>query len=74
MADTSVAVQIPSVAPSSATPDWESLAQSLGATSPEDAQRRAFEIAKFVAEVENDKDSELILKTGRKQVSLNLNI
>jgi hypothetical protein len=55
------------------TPDWESLKESLGADSVEDAQRRAFEIAKFVADVENDKDSELILKSGNKNVALKLN-
>jgi hypothetical protein len=53
--------------------DWEDLKESLGTTSVEETQKRAFEIAKFVADVENDKDSELILKTGDKKVSLKLN-
>jgi hypothetical protein len=53
--------------------DWEDLKQSLGTASVEETQKRAFEIAKFVADVENDKDSELILKTGDKKVSLKLN-
>jgi len=58
--------------PSSAL-DWESLKQSLGTSTVEEAQRRAFEIAKFVADVENDKDSELILNTGGKKLALKLN-
>jgi hypothetical protein len=53
--------------------DWEDLKQSLGTATVEETQKRAFEIAKFVADVENDKDSELILKTGDKKVSLKLN-
>jgi hypothetical protein len=59
--------------PQGSAPDWESLKESLGTDSVEEAQRRAFEIAKFVADVENDKDSELILKTGDKKVALKLN-
>ena len=53
--------------------DWEKLAASLGASSAEEAQKRAYEIAEFVAKIENDKDSELILKTGGKKLSLTLN-
>ena len=53
--------------------DWSKLAASLGANSVEEAQRRAYDIAKFVADVENDSESQLILKTGRKQMELNLN-
>lgn len=57
----------------SAPPDWNALAKVLGAKSPEDAQKRAYEIAKFVADVENDDDSQLILKNGNKSVELKLN-
>ena len=59
--------------PAVSSQDWEDLKQSLGTSSVEETQKRAFEIAKFVADVENDKESELILKTGDKKVSLKLN-
>ncbi len=59
--------------PAVSSQDWEDLKQSLGANSVEETQRRAFEIAKFVADVEKDKDSELILKTGDKKIALKLN-
>lgn len=53
--------------------DWNKLAANLGAGSVAEAQRRAYEIAKFVADVENDSESQLILKTGHKQLELKLN-
>jgi hypothetical protein len=53
--------------------DWNKLADSLGAKSEEEAQRRAYEIAEFVAKVENDRDSELVLKRGGKNITLALN-
>jgi len=59
--------------PAGSPVDWDELKESLGTSSVEETQRRAFEIAKFVADVENDKDSELILKTGDKKMALKLN-
>jgi hypothetical protein len=53
--------------------DWNKLAASLGVSSAEEARRRAYEIAKFVADVDHDAESQLILKTGRKQLELKLN-
>ena len=62
-----------SVSPSLVKPDWDALAKSLDLDSPEEAQSRAFEIAQFVARVERDKNSKLILKTGSKSLELTLN-
>jgi hypothetical protein len=73
MPDATAATQVTNAPPSSTVPDWDSLAHSLGTTSAEEAQRRAYEIAKFVADVESDKDSELILKTGGRNLALKLN-
>ena len=53
--------------------DWEDLKKSLGTSTVAETQQRAYEIAKFVADVENDKDSELILKTGDTKLALKLN-
>ncbi|HKF48076.1 MAG TPA: hypothetical protein VKB38_12015 [Terracidiphilus sp.] len=53
--------------------DWDSLSGALGTKNGAEAQKRAFDIAKFVAEVENDADSQLILQTGNKKVELKLN-
>jgi len=60
-------------AETNAKPDWESLAETLNVGSAEEAEKRAFEIAKFVTRVEQDKNSKLILKTGGKSVELTLN-
>ena len=73
MAEATVAAQITPVPPASTGLDWDGLAQSLGTASGEEAQKRAYEIAKFVADVESDKDSELILKTGGRNLALKLN-
>jgi hypothetical protein len=59
-------------APAVSDANWEELKESLGTSSVAEAQKRAYEIAKFVADVENDKDSELILKRGGMQVALQL--
>jgi hypothetical protein len=53
--------------------DWDALAKKLRIGSAEEAKKRAYEIADFVARVEDDKDSELILKTGGKKLALTLN-
>jgi hypothetical protein len=58
--------------PASTTPDWEALAKTLGVSSVEEAQKRAWAIADFVGGVENDQNSELILKRGGMQVALKL--
>jgi hypothetical protein len=60
-------------APAVSQVDWDDLKESLGTSTVAETQQRAYEIAKFVAEVENDKDSELILKTGDKKLALKLN-
>jgi hypothetical protein len=52
--------------------DWEALAKTLNIGSAEEAQKRAWEIANFVGGVENDENSELILKRGGMQVPLKL--
>lgn len=67
------AINTPSGASIASQPDWEELKERLGASSVEETQRRAYEIAKFVADVENDKESELILKTGSRNLALKLN-
>jgi len=54
-------------------PDWEALARALGVASVEEAQRRAFDIAKFVVRVANDSNSKLMLKTRGKTLDLTLN-
>ncbi len=61
------------VAEANVKPDWESLAETLNVGSAEEAEKRAFEIAKFVMRVEQDKNSKLILKTGGKSLELTLN-
>jgi hypothetical protein len=53
--------------------DWDALAKTLKTSSAAEAQKRAYEIAEFVARVESDSNSELILKTGSKQLALTLN-
>ena len=58
--------------PVSAQLDWEALAKTLNIGSAEEAQKRAWEIANFVGGVENDENSELILKRGGMQVALKL--
>jgi hypothetical protein len=55
------------------SPDWDALATSLNLESAKEAELRAYEIAKFVVRVKNDKNSKLILKTGGKTVELTLN-
>ena len=65
----SSAVSVPSP---SAAPDWAALAKTLNISSPEEAQKRAWEIANFVGGVENDQNSELILRRGGMQVALKL--
>jgi hypothetical protein len=59
-------------APAVSDANWEDLKESLGTTTVAETQQRAYEIAKFVADVENDQDSELILKRGGMQVALQL--
>jgi hypothetical protein len=52
--------------------DWNDLAQELKLKSPEEAMLRAFEIARFVAEVEKDQDQKLMLKERGKYFNLTL--
>jgi hypothetical protein len=52
--------------------NWEDLAKTLGVSTPEEAKKRAWAIADFVGGVENDQNSELILKRGGMQVALKL--
>jgi hypothetical protein len=59
-------------APATKTLDWDELAKTLNVSTPAEAQQRAFEIANFVGGVENDQNSELILKKGGMQVALKL--
>jgi hypothetical protein len=73
MSGTAVESENTSPATANSAPDWETLKRSLGASTAQEAQQRAYDIAKFVADVENDSNSELILKTGNKSVKLNLN-
>jgi hypothetical protein len=54
-------------------PDWDALARALKVDTASEAQDRAFEIAKFVARVEDDKSQTLVLKTGGKYIELSLN-
>jgi hypothetical protein len=58
--------------PANETPNWNALAKTLNVNTPEEAQKRAWEIANFVGGVENDQNSELILKRGGMQVALKL--
>jgi len=53
-------------------PDWDALAKSLNLASAEEAERRAFEIAEFVARVEKDDDKKLVLKSGGHYMELSL--
>jgi hypothetical protein len=59
-------------APQSATLDWNKLAVILNTGTAAEAQKRAYEIANFVGGVDNDQNSELILKRGGMQVALKL--
>jgi hypothetical protein len=52
--------------------DWDALAKSLRIGSAEEAKKRAYEIAAFVARVENDNNSELIWKRDGKKTALTL--
>jgi hypothetical protein len=58
--------------PANAAPNWDELAKTLNVGTPQEAQQRAWEIANFVGGVENDQNSELILKRGDMQVALKL--
>jgi len=71
MSDSNIAQQ--ESAPAGTQLDWNALASALGTNSVEETQRKAYDIAKFVADVESDKDSELILKTGSQKMALKLN-
>ena len=72
MANTTTADTSVPVASASTQPDWAALAKTLNIDSVEEAQKRAWEIANFVGGVENDQNSELILKRGGMQVALKL--
>ncbi len=52
--------------------DWDALAKDLNLPDGTAAAKRAFEIAKYVARVENNDDEKLILKKGSKLFELNL--
>jgi hypothetical protein len=65
-------VQTPIQSPTVDAPNWEALAKTLGVNTVEEAQQRAWAIADFVGGVENDQNSELILKRGGMQVPLKL--
>jgi hypothetical protein len=54
-------------------PDWETLARSMNLDSAEAAEKKAFEIANFIARVEKDKNKKLVLKTGSEYLELTLN-
>ena len=51
--------------------DWATLAAQLKVT-PEEAVRRAFRIASFVAKVDEDPKSKLILKKNHESIELTL--
>jgi hypothetical protein len=53
--------------------NWDELAKALNIGSAEEAKVRAYQIAEFVARVEKDSNSKLILKTGNEQLALTLN-
>jgi hypothetical protein len=63
---------VPAVPTGVTSTDWEKLAQTLNVKTPEEAQKRAWEIANFVGGVDNDQNSELILRRGGMQVAIKL--
>jgi hypothetical protein len=73
MAETATQDSPVPVVPASVTLDWDKLAKALNIGSAEEAKERAYQIAEFVARVENDSNSKLILKTGNEQLALTLN-
>lgn len=54
------------------TLDWERLARELNLDSPEEAERRAFEIAAYVAKIEKSGNEKLMLKDGGSYFELTL--
>jgi hypothetical protein len=52
--------------------DWERLAKELNLDTPEEAERRAFEIAAYVAKVAKNQQQKLMLKDGGKYFDLTL--
>jgi hypothetical protein len=52
--------------------DWEQLARELNLSSPEEAERRAFEIAAYVARIEKSDKKKLMLKDGGNYFELTL--
>jgi hypothetical protein len=55
------------------TLDWERLAKELNVDTPEEAERRAFEIAAYVARIEKSEKQKLMLKDGANYFELTLN-
>jgi hypothetical protein len=53
-------------------PDWDQLAADLNVSGPDEAQKLAFKIAAYVAEVQKSGDKELMLKEGGKYFNLKL--
>jgi len=54
------------------TLDWERLAKELNLNTPEEAERRAFEIAAYVARIEKSDNKKLMLKDGANYFELTL--
>ena len=52
--------------------DWEQLAKELNVNSPEEAERRAFEIAAYVARIGKNDKKKLMLKDGGNYFELTL--
>jgi len=52
--------------------DWEQLAKELNLSGPEEAERRAFEIAAYVARIEKSTNKKLMLKDGGNYFELTL--
>jgi hypothetical protein len=53
--------------------DWNKLARELNLNSAEEAAKRAYEIAAYIAEVEKDRNQRLMVKEGSKYFALSLN-
>jgi hypothetical protein len=52
--------------------DWEKLARDLNLNSAQDAARRAYQIAAYVAKVERNSDQKLLLKERGKFFEISL--
>ena len=52
--------------------DWSQLAAKLGVNSEDEAKAKAFEIANYVADIENADGQSLLLKQGNKLQELTL--